>query len=83
MADRIPSRFGWTRMLLVGTVGVSAIAATDLFSSEFRLTWLATGFSSLLLLLLDLTRNRWSLPNLRSMADITLMTPWLILLIRS
>jgi hypothetical protein len=79
MADRIPSSLGSTRILLALTVG---IAATGLFTSEFRLAWLTAGLSSLLLLLLDLTRSRWNPPNVRSMADITLMTPWLILLVR-
>ncbi len=82
MGDRIPSSLGSTRMLLALTVGISAIAATGLFTSEFRLVWLTAGLSSLLLLLLDLTRSRWNPSNVRSMADITLMTPWLILLVR-
>lgn len=81
MADRIPSSMGFTRMLLALSVGISAFAAIGLYASEFRLVWLATGLSSLLLLLLDLTRSSWNLPNLRSMADITLMTPWLVLLL--
>jgi hypothetical protein len=83
MADQLPSSMGWTRMFLVISVGVSAIAATGVIASEFRLIWLAAGVSSLLLLLLDLTRSRWNLPNVRSMADIALMTPWLVLLVRN
>ena len=81
MADRIPSSMGFTRMLLALSVGISAFAATGLYASEFRLVWLAAGLSSLLLLLLDLTQSRWNLANLRSMADIALMTPWLVLLV--
>ena len=83
MAARIPSSMGWIRMFLAIMVGVSALATTGVLASEFRLVWLAAGFSSLFLLLLDLTRGRWNQPNVRSMADIALMTPWLILLVRS
>ena len=83
MADRIPSSMGWIRMFLAILVGVSVLATTGVLANEFRLVWLAAGLSSLFLLLLDLTRGRWNQPNVRSMADIALMTPWLILLVRS
>jgi hypothetical protein len=78
---RISSSFGWVQALLAGTVGTSAIAVAGLFENEFRLAWMAVGLSSLLMLILDLTRYRLSLSNVRSMADITLMTPWVILLV--
>ena len=70
-------------MFLAILVGVSVLATTGVLANEFRLVWLAAGLSSLFLLLLDLTRGRWNQPNVRSMADIALMTPWLILLVRS
>jgi len=80
--DRIPADTGWIRVFLVGTAGGTMIAAAGWSENSHRPIWLAVGLSALLLLLLDLTSNRWSPPNRRAMADITLMTPWLILLAR-
>jgi hypothetical protein len=43
MAGRIPSSLGLTRMLLALAAGISAIAATGLLTSEYRLVWLTAG----------------------------------------
>jgi hypothetical protein len=77
MAVSVPFSLPATRSLL-GTLLALALLSPVFLEHPSTLTGLPIGLSAALLLVLDRTSARFPPAILRSLADISLMTPWLL-----
>lgn len=79
LVQRRPGVAEWTRILLLSLVAAGIAAPFLTVGTGPALAWTAISLAAMLLIILKNVGRRWSPDTLRPLADLALMTPWLII----